>query len=129
MEYDKPRIASTIVVGVILSFLLFLTILFVPVSWAAVKEAVDESASNADSAAGSIAAASVIAIFAGVGVAIVFIIYILIFIADGICFIFTFKNRCSTLKAIRIISYVMDGLIGLTATTAVVKIILLACGV
>ena len=129
MKYDKPRITSTIIIGVILTVLLVFTLLLTPVSWAALKEAIDESAENSESAGGQIVGAFALAIVGAVGIALVIAIYFLIIIGNGICFIFTFKNRRSTLKPIRIISFVMDGLIGAMVTISIVKIILLFCGI
>ena len=129
MKYDKPRITSTIIIGVILTVLLVFTLLLTPVSWAALKGAIDESAENSESAGGQIVGAFALAIVGAVGIALVIAIYFLIIIGNGICFIFTFKNRRSTLKPIRIISFVMDGLIGVMVTISIVKIILLFCGI
>ena len=116
MTYDKKRITSTIILGIILTILIILTIIFLPTSLSALQE----EASEQESAAGSIAL-----IFVGViGLVLIFFFQIAINVVSGICLIFSIKNRQSTLKPIRIISYVMDALFFAVNITTLVKIII-----
>ena len=122
IEYDKKRITSTVIIGIILSICLALTVTLLPISWSAIQQA-------QDSAAGQAASTGALALVAAVGVVLVILVEIAILIANGICLPFAIKNRRSTLKPIRIISYVYDGLIGAMMLTATIKIILLIAGV
>ena len=126
IEYDKPRIASMIVLGVFLTIFLIVSLLLLPVTWSAINEAIEESQNNSDSAAGAVAASFVIAIFLGLGVALAIVAYAVILLGAGLCLIFTIKNRKSTLLPVRIISFVYDGLAGAIIVLAIVKILLLA---
>ena len=126
IEYDKPRIASTIVLGIFLTIFLIVSLLLLPVTWSAINEAIEESQNNSDNAAGAVAASFVIAIFLGLGVALAIVAYAVILLGAGLCLIFTIKNRKSTLLPIRIISFVYDGLAGAIIVLAIVKILLLA---
>lgn len=129
--YDKKRITSTVILGIFLLISLFFTIIFLPITWAMVNEAVEASKqSNPDAgAAGQVVGAGAIALVIGVGIVLVFAIEIALAINTPIFLLFSIKNRKSTLKPIRIISYVYDGLFGAMFICAVVKIILLACGI
>ena len=129
IEYDKKRITSTVIIGIILSICLALTIILLPISWSAIQQAIEESKAAQESAAGQAASAGALAIVAAVGVVLVVLVEIGILIANGICLPFAIKNRRSTLKPIRIISYVYDGLIGAMMLTATIKIILFIAGV
>ena len=126
IEYDKPRIASTIVLGILLTIFLVFTFLLIGTSWAQLSAAIEESESNADSAGGQVAVAFVLALFGALAMVLVIVVYVLLLIGNGICLIFTLKNRQSTLKPVRIISYVYDGLIGVMMIVAIVKIVMLA---
>ena len=112
--YDKPRIASTIVVGVLLTFFLILIGLFFPISWKTINDAKNGNIGDV-----------VAALILGLGVALVGVLYILLTIGNAIILIFAIKNRHSTLKPIRIISYVYDGLIGAAIILCIVKILLI----
>ena len=129
IQYDKKRITSTVIIGVILTICLVFTIILLPISWSALEAAIEESKSSQTSPGGEAAATGALALAAAIGVVLVVIIEIAILIANGICLPFAIKNRRSTLKPIRIISYVYDGLIGAMMLTATVKIILLFAGV
>ncbi len=127
--FDKPRIASTIVIGIFLLIGMIIAISLSPVTWQAVKEAADEAKNSSDNAAGQVAGASAVAFAGALGIVLVMIIYGIVTIAMGICLPFAIKNRKSTLKPIRIISYVYDGLIGATLILCIVKLILFIAGV
>ena len=129
VEYDKKRITSTVIVGIVLILALALTISLLPVTWAAINQVIEESKSSSSSGAGQAAEAGAMALVAALGVVFVVILEFAILIANGICLPFAIKNRRSTLKPIRIISYVYDGLIGAMMITATVKIILLFAGI
>ena len=129
VQYDKKRITSTIIIGVIISICLALTIVLLPISWHAIQEAIEESKNSQSSAAGQAASAGALALVAAVGVVLIVLLEIGILIANGICLPFAIKNRRSTLKPIRIISFIYDGLIGAMMLTATIKIILLFAGV
>ena len=129
INYDKPRIASTSIIGIVISLTLIFTITLLPVSWSALQEAVEQSKSSQSDPAGQAASAGAMALVAAIGVVLVVLLEIGILIANGICLPFAIKNRRSTLKAIRIISYVYDGLIGAQMLCATVKIILFFAGV
>lgn len=129
VNYDKPRIASTIVLGVFLITSLILSILLIPVTWGAVKAAADAAKDNADSAEGAVVAGGVTAFALAIGMILVFLVYIGTLITSSICLPFAIKNRKSTLKPIRIISYVYDGLFGAVLVLSIVKLILSIAGV
>ena len=129
IQQDKPRITSTVIIGVFLALFLVFTILLIPVSWSAVNAMIEESKQAAESAAEQAAEAGVIALVAAIGIILVIILEFGILIGNAICLPFAIKNRRSTLKPVRVISYVYDGLIGAMMLTATVKIILLFAGV
>ena len=123
--FDKPRIASTVVIGVFMTIALILTLIILPFSWADVEAAVDNTAENSDSAAGAVVGGFAVALFGVLGIALVFIVAVANAINSSICLPFAIKNKKSTLKPIRIISYVYDGIIGSLLLVNVIKIIIL----
>lgn len=125
MKYDKPRLASTIVIGVFITIALILTLIILPFSWEDVKEAVDKAAESSDSAAGAAVGGFAVALFGVLGIALVIVVAIANVINSSICLPFAIKNRKSTLKPIRIISYVLDGVTGAVLLTNLIKIIVL----
>ena len=130
IEYDKPRIVSTVIIFLFLGLSIFFTAIVYPLTWSAIKAAVDEAgSSNSDSAAGAVTAASAVAFLGAFAIVFVFIVDIGVIITNLILLPFAIKNRKSTLKPVRIISYVQDGLIGLTLIAAILKIVLLIVGV
>ena len=120
--YDKPRIVSTVIIGIVLLALLVLSIVFIPVTWGSIKVETDGSAEEA-------VAAPFIVLAAGLGIVAIIVYYVLSIILSGLCFMFSFKNRCSIYKPIRIISYVYDGLFISLSLLAIIKIILYIAGV
>lgn len=124
MNYDKPRIASTVVIGIFLLVGIIFAVIFAPITWKAIQEAIDSSSSSSDPA-GQAAGGFVLAIFGGLAVVLVGIVYGAILISSGICLIFAIKNRFSTLKPVRIISYVYDGLAGLLILACIAKILMI----
>jgi len=127
--FDKPRIPSTIIIGIFLAIGMFLALVFVGFTWKVVQEMVESAKNSSDEAAGQIAGAGAAALVGALGVALVMIVYISVTIAMSICLPFSIKNRKSTLKPVRIISYVFDGLIGATLLLSIIKIILFICKV
>ena len=126
VNYDKKRIVSTVILGIFLLAALYFTIVFLPVTWTSLEEGakVEE-----ESAAGQIVAAGAIGLAMALGMVLVIIFEIGILIVSSICLPFAIRNRHSTLKAIRIISYVYDGLFALMIVTSIVKLILAFIGV
>jgi len=130
MKYDKPRIASTIILGIFLVVILTITLSLLPVSWAQINQAVESAKeNNSDSAAGQVIGGAAAAFVLSIGLVLVIMIDAAIFLISGVGFIFSFRNRLSTLKPIRIISYIYDGLFAAVGVTALVKFILLMCGI
>ena len=118
MNYDKPRTTSTVIIGVFLLINIVLAIMLYPVWWSTIK------ISETDPAA-----APFIALFAGLGVVFVLLIFVAIAVVSLILFFFSLNNRKSTLKQIRITSIVFDSLLGALFVASVIKIILLAVGI
>ena len=129
ITYDKPRITSTIIIGVFLTIAMFFAILFAPVTWSAVKAAADAAKDSSEEVAGQVAGSAAVAFVGAIGMVLVIIVYIGVLIDTAIILPFSIKNRKSTLKPVRIISYVLDGLIGATLLFTVVKLILCFAGV
>lgn len=129
MKYDKPRIASTIIIGIILTACIFFTVLFYGVFWSTVTTTAESGSEAETSVAGQIVAAGAVAFAMGFLIILIILLYAAIVAVNGVLFLFSFKNRNSTLKPVRIISYVMDGLIVSTSLAAVVKLILFIVGV
>ena len=127
--FDKPRIVSTVIIGIFLVIALIAAIMFVGVSWADVKAAADSAADSQDNAAGSAVAAGAVALAGALGIVLVILVYIGVAIDTIIILPFSIKNRKSTLKPVRIISYVFDGLIGATLLLSIIKLILFFAGV
>ena len=127
--FDKPRIPSTIIIGIFLAIGMFLALVFVGFTWKVVEEMVESAKNSSDEAAGQIAGAGAAALVGALGVVLIMIVYIGVTIAMSICLPFSIKNRKSTLKPVRIISYVFDGLIGATLLLSIIKIILFICKV
>ncbi len=128
-NYDKPRIPSTVVISVFVTIALFLTILILPISWADVQAAVDNTAENSENAAGAVVGGFAVALVMAIGMALVIIVSIANIITTGILLPFALNNRKSTLKPVRIMSYVLDGLVGAVLITNIVKLILVIAGV
>ena len=120
ITYDKPRIPSTIVIGIILLVALFFGITLSPITWTMVKEM-----ESSGSVTGDIVAAFVVAL----GVVLSIVVYAAITVAAGVCLIFALKNRHSTLKPVRIINYVYDGIIAALLILSIVKFIMFGIGV
>ena len=119
---SEKRIVSTVILGIILAINLVLACLMAPVSWSGIN-----AISSGDS--GAAAAALFVGLAYGIIIVLFIIIYSAIFISSAICLIFTFKNRKSTYKPTRIISYVYDGLFIAVMALSLIKIILLLCGI
>ena len=116
MKYDKPRLTSTIILGIFLTILLGLGLL-----WMFLFNWHDLKANSAGEAVGEI-------FFAILFVPFYFIAIVVNGILAAICLIFTIKNRKSTVKAIRILSYVMDAVVAVIIALSVIKISLLIVG-
>lgn len=127
--YDKPRIVSTVILGLFLAVCLVLGIILIPTSWAAVKEAADAAKDSADTPEGAVVGGSVTAFALSLGMILVILVYIGITIVSLICLPFAVKNRKSTLYPIRIVSYVYDGLFVAVLLLSIVKLILAFAGV
>ena len=117
MQYDKKRITSTVILFLFLGLVLFVTIPFLPLSWTALKESAEESGQGWA------------AVFGALAIVICFIFYIGALVASGICLPFAIANRKSTLKPVRILSYVLDGAFGAVILMIIIKMILLLLGV
>lgn len=116
MNQDKPRITST----VILSLFLIVNALMASLLFSLTINNIE---------AQSAGEAFALAFIAVIGGAFLFIAFGGIIISSAICLIFTIFNRHSTIKAIRIISYVYDGLFGAIIALSVIKIILMVTGI
>ena len=128
-HFDKPRITSTVIIGIFLLIGMFLAIVLAGTSWAAVKEAADAAKESQEDAAGQVVGGAAVAFAGALGIVLVFIVYIGVTIDMAILLPFSIKNRKSKLKPIRIISYVFDGLIGATLLLSIIKMILFIAGV
>ena len=134
VTYDKPRIVSTIILGIIVTAFVFLTIVCMQITMADVRAATENAANNAndgtaEGAAGAVVAGGAVALVMALGIVLIAALQIGMAVASGVCLIFTIKNRKSILKPIRIISYVMDGLFGAVILCAILKIIFIAVGI
>ena len=119
-SYDKPRITSTIVISI---FFLATAGFTVPSLFAYSWKAIDEA--TARGTAGDV----FVAIFAAFGI-VLYLIYLgAVIVECAILLPLSISNRKSTLKPVRIISYVLDVLIGALILASIIKIILLASGV
>ncbi len=114
IEYDKKRVMSTVILGIIMIPLIVFTVILTPVTV--------HSLADGTSGLGEVIAITFGLIFAFIGESLVLVV-------SGIGLPFAIANRKSTLKPVRVISYVMDGLYSAMAIIALVKIILLFCGV
>lgn len=118
-KYDKPRITSTVILGLFLISSIISAVMLLPISWADLNKSVEEAQEGG----------LVVALFLGIGIIAVAISMLFIAVIDGISLIFTIKNKNSTIPAVRIISYVMDGLFGLLILGFLIRAILLFCGI
>ena len=114
--YDKPRITSTIVISI---FFLATAAFTVPslfaFSWKALNEATESGT------AGDV----FVAFFAAFGI-VLYLIYLgAVIVECAILLPFSISNRKSTLKPVRIVSYVLDGLIIAMFVISIIKIILI----
>ena len=116
--YDKPRITSTIIIGIFMTITIVIIGLLYPVSWKAINEA----------GSGNVGDVFVV-FFAALGIVLIIFVLAFTLIPSILCLIFSIKNRHSTVKAVRIISYVYDGLISAAIVAAVLKAVLLLCGI
>lgn len=118
--YDKPRITSTIVISIFfLATAAFTVPSFFAFSWKALNEATD----------GGTAGDAVVAFFGAFGIVLYFLFLGAVVVECAILLPLSISNRKSTLKPVRILSYVLDGLIGAFLLASIIKIILLASGV
>ncbi len=118
IEFDKPRITSTIIIGIFMVVTIILIGTLYPVSWKALTDAV-----NGESGA------VFIAFFGALAIVLVMGLIIVSAVVQIILLLFSIANKKSTIKGIRITSFVFDGLLSASIIAAVVKIILLACGI
>ena len=129
MNYDKPRIVSTVILGIFIVAAILLCFPFYGVWWAGIKASADAASESQESAGGQVAA-GIFTVLAGAFVIILVIgLEIASAIVSLICLPFAIKNRKSIYKPVRIISYVYDGLIAITIVASITKIILLIAGV
>ncbi len=130
VTYDKKRITSTVILGIFLAISIFFTLLFIGLTWAQLNEAMEaaKEQSQGEDVGGQIAVGGVLALTFGIVIAVAIVVYIALIINDSIFLIFSIKNRKSTLKAVRIISYVYDGLFATIIVISIIKLILFLCG-
>ena len=119
MKYDKKRITSTVILGIFLLSALFAVIVFLPLSWTALKGSAEEGSKEEAAAV----------IFGSLIIVLAMLAYIISGVLSAICLPFAIANRKSTLKAVRIISYVYDGLFGALIITSIVKLVLYMLGI
>ena len=120
---------STLFLSIILSILLVVLLNFLPLNFhQSLEDLQFPDASFEKYGEMSMILILVIAMtFIGMTV-LFFTIFINAVVAAGICLIFSIKNRKSTLKAIRIINYVLDGGFAFVILASVTKIILFFLG-
>lgn len=126
MEEKKKRITSTVILSVVLALFLFLCIAFLPFDVKAeiAKNSKAAQDSSSDPVEGVVATGA-IAFVLGIGMVFFIFMYGFIILNSAICLIFTVKNRKSSLKAIRIISYIEDGAFLFCLISSLVKMILI----
>ena len=129
VEFDKPRIVSTVILGIFLVGCLVLSVSLIPMTWAWVKEAAEAAKANSEDPEKGAVAAPVVAFALSLGMILAILVYIGTLITSSICLPFAIKNKKSTLKPIRIISYVYDGLFGAVILLSIIKLILAFAGV
>lgn len=124
----KKRITSTIILSIILCFLLVFVLNNLTLNLHKSFESMQPDTSIEEYGEMSM----LIVALGGLGMIVANIVFLASFanaaIAAGICLIFSIKNRKSTLKAIRIINYVLDGGFAFIILASVTKIILFFCG-
>ena len=116
--YDKPRITSTVIIAIITVLNIIFIASMCTVSWKAINDAGNGTAGDA-----------FVVLFAAFGIVLIIFLLALTIVPNIVCLVFSIMNRHSTIKAVRIISYVFDGLISAAIVAAIVKIILLLCGI
>ena len=116
--YDKPRITSTVIIGVFMLISVLVIASVYPLSWSAINDAKNNNAGDV-----------IIAIVAAMGIVLVIALLFITMIVDALLLLFSIFNRKSTLKPVRIISYVYDGILGAAILASIIKVILLFCGV
>ena len=129
IDHDKKRIASTVILGVVLVISLIFTFIFIGTSWADLKAIVDSSSSSQETASGQVASAFAVALAGSIWIIFIVGIYFAILISGLICLPFSIRNVKSTLLGIRIVSFIYDGLFAFTITASIVKIILFFLGI
>ena len=128
VTYDKKRIVSTVIIGIFVLLALFVALSCAPLTWAALKEAAEQQKEQG-SGAEQVAVVGALALVLALGMALAIVAYFGVIITCGICLPFAIMNRRSTLKPVRIISYVYDGLIGALLLLSIIKLILIFAGV
>lgn len=129
VNYDKPRIVSTVVISIFLAIALFLCLTMYTVWVKDIKAAAEAAKEGSEDPGGQVAGGIAVA-FAGAFLLIfVYMFEIGAAILSAIILPFSINNRKSIHKPVRIISYVYDGLIGAVLLASVLKIVLLSCGV
>ena len=129
VTYDKPRIASTIIIGIILTISLIITISLLPITWGQISEAIKQNSQSQESAAGQVTSAFALSLVAAMGLAVLIIVNFSLAISNGICLLFSIKNRKSIFLPVRIISYVYDVALAFVIVTSLVKAIMFIMGV
>lgn len=124
----KSRIISTIILTLFVIGCVYFTIVFLPVSWSSVKEAVENTEVDGSDPSGQVVATGAVAFAAGLGMIMVFLIECIVAFFSGVCLPFSIRNIKSSLKPIRIISIIYTALLGFSFITSAVKIILFFVG-
>lgn len=103
----KKRITSTVILSIIIIICLVAFIALLPVN---IQDVLNSANDGSGDASEQVAKGFALAFVAIILVVIILPVYILEILINGICLIFTIKNRKSPIKAVRIINYVLDGL-------------------
>ena len=130
ITYDKKRITSTVILGIFLVISILIALIFISLTWADIDAAMESAKQETqDDPAGQMVVGGAIALSLGIVIVLAIGAYGLLLINDTIFLIFSIRNRKSTLKPIRIISYIYDGAFGILIAISIVKLILYFCGV
>ena len=127
-NYDKPRITSTVLLGIFLTIFLIFVCSTISINWADVQQEANQAAEQTEGA-GAVAAAGAVALVLALGIIFLIGAYIVIFLLCIPCLIFSIKNRHSSLKPIRIISYVYDGVYIALMLAMLIRSVLLFNGI
>ena len=124
VEKKNTKLASTIILLIFLAISLIFFILIMSFDFKAVIDSTTESVKeNSDSAEARVAGGFAVALGASIVLVLMLAISFVLVIVDLICLIKAINNRKSSVKWIKIMSYVLEGSFGLIILLTIIRVL------